>query len=222
MSKHRFLASALALVIGVASTSIVSFAASEPYVQSDTTVSFTRPQSETYQVKFTVYGTHDNPNIAAGNGSVLQTQNVTKTKDGSGNDVYLFKVKAIGSVGSTSAIYTTLPGQTAVRHFILTVGEPVSAPASTGSITLQNGAGTVERGHNATISIKGKPNTPYTLTVQYSTTNSQATNVGTTTSDGSGSVSWTWKVGGNTKPGNHPIIITGGGETYKTSFTTTV
>ena len=56
--------------------------------KSDTTVSFTRQQNETYQVKFTVHGTHENPHIAAGNGSVLQTLNVVKTKDSSENDVY--------------------------------------------------------------------------------------------------------------------------------------
>lgn len=120
MKKATLLASILTLVI-VMSCVTMAFAATTPYVQSDTTISFTRVQNETYQVKFTVYGTHENPKIAAGNGSVLQTQNVVKTKDSSGNDVYYFKVKAIGNPGTTSAIYTTLPGQSAVRHFVITV-----------------------------------------------------------------------------------------------------
>lgn len=127
--KKRLIATFVSLVIALSGFS-TAFAATGPYVESDTTVSFTRPQNETYQVKFTVYGTHANPQIVAGNGSVLQTQNVTKTKDSSGNDVYYFKVKAVGDVGTTSAIYTTLPGQAAVRHFVLTVAEknkPLSA-----------------------------------------------------------------------------------------------
>lgn len=120
MKKRSLLAAALALVVGISCTPI-AFADTAPYVQSDTTMSFNRPQNETYQVKFTVHGTHANPQIAAGNGNVLQTQNVTKAKDSSGNDVYYFKVKAIGALNTTSAIYTTLSGQTAVRHFIITV-----------------------------------------------------------------------------------------------------
>ena len=206
----------LALSLLISCSGILAFAASSPYVQSDTTISFTRPQGETYQVKFTVHGTHANPKIAAGNGNVLQTQNVVKTKDSSGNDVYFFKVKAIGAVGTTSAIYTTLPGQSAVRHFVITVGKPSSS-----SISLTSEAGTVGRGKNATLSIKGKPNTAYTLSVQYKSGSSKATNVGTKTSDANGNASWTWKVGTNTTPGSHPIIVTGGGQTYRTSFTTT-
>lgn len=128
MKKAKFVSLALSLLI--ACSGVPAFAASSPYVQSDTTVSFTRVQGETYQVKFTVHGTHANPKIAAGNGSVLQTLNVIKTKDSSGNDVYYFKVKAIGAVGTTSAIYTTLPGQSSVRQFVITVAEkskPLSA-----------------------------------------------------------------------------------------------
>lgn len=124
MKKLKIFSAVLALLIFC--SGIPAFAAS-PYVQSDTTMSFSRPQGTTYQVKFTVHGTHVNPHIAAGNGSVLQTLNTVKTKDSSGNDVYLFKVKAIGAVGTSSAIYTTLPGQSAVKHFVLTVA---AAPGS--------------------------------------------------------------------------------------------
>ncbi len=120
MKKRSLLAIILSLAIGVSCTS-TAFAATSPYVESDTTVSFTRSQNESYQVKFTVHGTHANPQIAAGNGSVLQTQNVVKKKDSSGNDVYYFKVKAIGAPGTSSAIYTTLSGQSAVQHFVITV-----------------------------------------------------------------------------------------------------
>ena len=120
MKKTGLLASALALVIGISCIPFAS-AATTPYVESDTTISFARSQNESYQVKFTVHGTHANPQIVAGNGSVLQTQNVVKKKDSNGNDVYYFKVKAIGAPGTTSAIYTTLSGQSAVQHFVITV-----------------------------------------------------------------------------------------------------
>lgn len=221
--KKKFMAAVLALIIGLTGLS-TAFAATTPYVESDTTVSFSRPQNETYQVKFTVYGTHENPNITAGNGSVIQTQSVKKAKDKSGNDVYYFKVKATGKVGSTSAIYTTLPGQSAVRHFILTVSKPAAKSTTSTestSIKLVQGAGTVGRGYTASLSIKGKPNTDYTLTVYYPSGPSKAAGVGTTTSDSSGNASWSWKVGTRTTPGSHSITISGGGQTLETSFTTT-
>lgn len=223
MKKARLLSLALALVLGLSGLPVASAAAS-PYVESDTTVSFSRPQNETYQVKFTVHGSQADPKITAGNGSVLKTQNVTKSKDKSGNIVYYFKVKATGDVGSTSAIYTTLPGQSAVRHFILTVGKPTakaSSPATSTSIKLVQGAGTVGRGYTASLSIKGKPNTDYTLTVYYPSGPSKAAGVGTTKSDSNGNASWSWKVGTRTTAGAHSITITGGDQTLETSFTTT-
>jgi len=224
MKKARLLSLALALVLGLSGLPVAS-AATSPYVESDTTVSFSRPQNETYQVKFTVHGSQADPKITAGNGSVLKTQNVTKSEDKSGNVVYYFKVKATGDVGATSAIYTTLPGQSAVRHFILTVGKPiekVSNPttSTSTSIKLIQGAGTVGRGYSASLSIKGKPNTDYTLTVYYPSGPSKAAGVGTTKSDSNGNASWSWKVGTRTTAGSHSITITGGGQTLETSFST--
>jgi len=127
MKKAKNILSAVVLSLFVACLGIPVFAASSVYVQSDTTMSFTRKQGETYQVKFTVHGTHADPKIAAGDGSVLQTLNVVKTKDASGNDVYYFKVKAIGAPGTSSAIYTTLPGQSGVRQFVITVNKTLTA-----------------------------------------------------------------------------------------------
>lgn len=90
-------------------------AASSPYVESDTTVNFTLAQGKTYAYKMTVHGTHDNPHIATGNGAVLQTES-TVHKVENGNDVYYFKVKAIGKQGQATGVYTSLPNQKPVRH----------------------------------------------------------------------------------------------------------
>lgn len=127
MKKAKILSLAFAFSLLIACLAVPVSAASSIYVQSDTTVPFTRMQGETYQVKFTVHGTHSDPKIAAGDGNVLQTLNVVKTKDSSGNDVYYFKVKAVGVPGTSSAIYTTLPGQSAVRHFVITVSKSLTA-----------------------------------------------------------------------------------------------
>lgn len=57
-----------------------SFAAVEPYVESDTTMDFTKAQGDYYWFKFTVHGSHADPQIAAGNGTVLKTGNCKKLK----------------------------------------------------------------------------------------------------------------------------------------------
>lgn len=88
---------------------------SQPYVESDTTVNFTLDQNKTYSYKMTVHGTHANPQIAAGNGNILRTESVTHTT-ANGNDVYYFKVRAIGKQGDATGVYTTLPNQNPVRH----------------------------------------------------------------------------------------------------------
>ena len=111
----------MAAVLTAGITSPAVFAASAPYVQSDTTIDFTVPKSNTYAFKFTIHGSHSCPNIVAGNGAVLRTENTVKRVE-SGNDVYYFKVRAIGNIGQSSAIYTTLPGQKAVKHCTIKVG----------------------------------------------------------------------------------------------------
>ena len=111
----------MAAVLAAGITSPAVFASSAPYVQSDTTIDFTVPKSNTYAFKFTIHGSHSCPNIVAGNGAVLRTENTVKRVE-SGNDTYYFKVRAIGSYGQSSAIYTTLPGQKAVKHCTIKVG----------------------------------------------------------------------------------------------------
>lgn len=101
-------------------TAPAAFAAA-PRVQSDTTMDFTVDRGNTYAFKFTVIGSKANPQIAAGNGAVLQTENTVKKVE-NGNDTYYFKVRTIGNCGQESAVYTTLPGQDAVRHCKIKVG----------------------------------------------------------------------------------------------------
>lgn len=79
----------------------------------------------------------------------------------------------------------------------------------------------VGRNETATLKAIGKPNTEYRISVYYSSGASTADGLENHTSDSSGNVSWSWKVGGRTKGGTHRIVISGGGETLETSFTTT-
>jgi hypothetical protein len=90
-----------------------------------------------------------------------------------------------------------------------------------GSITVTSAPGTVAAGSNASLAIKGRPNTEYSISVYYSSGASKANGLAAAMSDGSGSVSWTWKVSAKTTPGTHRIVISGGDDNIETSFTTT-
>lgn len=123
MKTQRVLSVALsaALAFGAVGATAPAAFATAPSVKSDTTMDFTVDKGNTYAFKFTVIGSHSNPQIAAGNGAVLQTENTVKKVE-NGNDTYYFKVRAIGNCGQESAVYTTLPGQNAVRHCKIKVG----------------------------------------------------------------------------------------------------
>lgn len=81
-------------------------------------------------------------------------------------------------------------------------------------------AGTVRNNNTATLSIQGKPNTEYRITVYYLSGPSKANGLNATKSDKKGKVTWSWKVGARTSEGEHRIVISGGGEKIETSFTT--
>lgn len=110
----------MAAVLAAGVSAPAAFAAA-PSVKSDTTMDFTVAKGNTYAFKFTVIGSKANPQIAAGNGAVLRTENTVKKVE-NGNDTYYFKVRTIGNCGQESAVYTTLPGQSAVRHCKIKVG----------------------------------------------------------------------------------------------------
>jgi len=91
--------------------------------------------------------------------------------------------------------------------------------ASSGNITADSLPETVNTGEKATVSITGEPDTEYILTVYYASGNkSTAGGLGAAVSDTEGHVSWTWRIGNNTKPGTGRLVITGAGETYETAF----
>lgn len=80
---------------------------------------------------------------------------------------------------------------------------------------------TVGQNETATVTIQGLPNTTYSITVHYKSGPSAAEGLEDKTSDGSGQVSWSWKVGGRTSPGTFNITVSGGGETLTLPFTVT-
>jgi hypothetical protein len=72
--------------------------------------------------------------------------------------------------------------------------------------------------HTATLTVKGKPNTKYSIKVFYSTTESKAKGLESKTSDEYGLVSWDWKIGGSVKTGSYSITVSGGGDSFNTSI----
>lgn len=209
MKKFGLLSLALSLVIGL-SCSTAAMAAVSPSVSSDTVKPITVTQGSSYTVKFTAQGTHENPGITVGNGSVLQTQ-LLKKMEASGNDIYFVKIKAIGKVGEKTSVYTKLPGQSPVKQFTVTVGKPVTdTPTQMIDDTILGA-----HGGTAEYSFSGKPHTAYTLTIQFGSGNSKGTVIGTKTSDSKGIAEWSLKVGSNATSGKHMATVTGGGETYR-------
>lgn len=86
-------------------------------VKSDTTLPFTVKRGQAYCFKMTVLnGNGVAPSFTVGNGNVFKTQFVTQI----GNDYY-FRIWAVGTVGQSTGVYTTLPGQNAVQHCTVAV-----------------------------------------------------------------------------------------------------
>ena len=94
-----------------------NISAQKTYVVSDTTVNFTLKRGSAYCFKMTVVNGNTAPSFTVGNGNVLKTQFVAQI----GNDYY-YRVYAIGTPGQSTGVYTTLPGQNAVKHCNVTIG----------------------------------------------------------------------------------------------------
>lgn len=94
--------------------------------------------------------------------------------------------------------------------------KPTEPPAT---LEFTGVSSTVSPGEYAYVSIQGKPNTDYSITVTYKSGASTADGLYTKTSDSNGNVSWEWKVGTRTSSGTYPIRISGGGQTISESFT---
>lgn len=78
---------------------------------------------------------------------------------------------------------------------------------------------TISRNETATVSIKGKPNTTYYITVYYKSGPSSAEGLEAKVSDENGYASWSWKIGPKTSSGNFTITVSGGGESETVHFT---
>ena len=96
-----------------------------------------------------------------------------------------------------------------------------SNSTTTSNINLIDLTTPVSRGSNATVSIKGLPNTTYDIDVIYSSGASKASGLEDKTSDSEGNVSWTFKVSSNVKPGTYDVKITDGKDSVSYSLEVT-
>lgn len=77
----------------------------------------------------------------------------------------------------------------------------------------------IQRGTEGTVTIKGEPNTRYSIQVYYKSGPSTAAGLEDQISDENGYVTWTWKVSSRTGVGTFKIVVTGGGATEKVEYT---
>jgi len=84
---------------------------------------------------------------------------------------------------------------------------PTPAPAAL-SVEIVSVTSPVSQGANATAVAQTSPGANCSITVTYKSGPSKAQGLVPKTADASGQVSWTWKVGTNTTPGDWPIDIT--------------
>ena len=85
--------------------------------------------------------------------------------------------------------------------------EPTEAPTP---IVFTSYTNSIEAGSFGSVTIQAAPNTEYSITVNYSSGAAEADGLEPKYSDANGYVTWEWKVGNNTKPGEYSITVTGG------------
>ena len=76
----------------------------------------------------------------------------------------------------------------------------------------------ISAGDKAKISVKGKPNTVYSIEVNYSSGKSNASGLESKMSDSDGVISWSWTVGSRTSAGEYSVVIKSNGESYTFYF----
>ena len=105
--------------------------------------------------------------------------------------------------GDLMTIYSE--GETSEAITTEAVTEPVELPV--GSLKLLALTPNVPAGKNALVTVRGLPNTEYSITVTYSTSESVAQGLEAKYSDKDGKVTWEWRVGNQTKSGTYTIEI---------------
>ncbi len=127
------------------------------------------------------------------------------------NTTYYFRVRAIAEINGE----TVKSGYSKKKS-----RKTESASSADETLRVTREAGKVKNNSEAELTIQGKPNTEYRISVFYSTKRSEAAGLENATTDSKGTLTWIWKVGARTRAGEHKIEIEGGGDKITTSFET--
>lgn len=95
----------------------------------------------------------------------------------------------------------------------------VSAEPEDAVLSLVSFPAVVLRNEAVTLEVSGKPDTEYRIHVYYTSGESAAEGLEPHISDSKGHVSWSWQIGGKTRPGSFHIDITGGDELLRIPLT---
>lgn len=124
------------------------------------------------------------------------------------------------STEATTIETTTIPTKTVPITTKATSAPTTAKPTEAATpIQITEYTNVVNGGATAYLTIKGAPNTEYSIYVHYPSGDSTAAGLETKTSDGDGNVTWEWEVGTNTAKGVHSITVRGGGNSQNFDFT---
>ena len=148
------------------------------------------------------YGTKFNPKdylveSDKNNNEIIISDNVNTNIPGNYEVIY--------SLGSISKVVEVI-----VKEKVIVQREKIQVISITSPISA---------GSNATIKIKGTPNTNYSITVHYKSGPSTADGLNNKSSDSEGYVEWTWKVGSRTSSGSWRIVISSSVDSITEYFT---
>ena len=135
--------------------------------------------------------------------------------------VLLLATAACGGTAETNPPETSPASSLGVGGGSLATPTATVQPAQAAGVSFVNGPLSVRHGQSTTLIVRTSPNTVCSIRVEYKSGPSKAQGLGARTSDGAGSVSWTWIVGSNTTPGQWPIYVTCGSASDQTSITVT-
>ena len=132
---------------------------------------------------------------------------------------------SLGPHSSHSAPSSTAPSSTAptTTASVAPSQSTPTAPSTTAAASFEflHWPETISRNNTAKVTIKGLPNTKYSITVYYKSGASSASGLESKISDADGYVTWTWKIGPKTSPGTFRIVVSGGGSSETVYFTIT-
>lgn len=90
-----------------------------------------------------------------------------------------------------------------------------SSTSSASGLSVVTSTLDVTPGEYASVEVHTAPGSQGTITVEYLSGPSSSTSLYPKTADANGDLTWTWKVGTRTTPGNWPVTIAAGGQTLK-------